>query len=84
MSNKFLETFLDKNISDINGKEYAILIDQIHFANKTGMQALYKDNIIEKIIQIFLKDHHELFNFSTLDQLKLLKGFDSIMTALGE
>lgn len=33
-------------------------------------------------MQIFLKDHADLYYFSTLDQLKLLKGFDQLVPHL--
>lgn len=33
-------------------------------------------------MQIFMKDHQDLYYFSTHDQLRLLKGFDSLVLCL--
>ena len=41
MGNKYLVTSVEKNKSDINGSEYATLIDQLHFAKRNGMLGLY-------------------------------------------
>lgn len=43
---------------------------------------LYDPRLVERMVQIFLKDHQSLYFFSTGDQLKLLKGFDELVKTM--
>lgn len=58
------------------------MITSLKSASETGFMGMYDPRLIERIIQIFLKDHHDLYYFSTYDQLRLLKGFDAIVKHL--
>jgi hypothetical protein len=58
------------------------LIDQIFKAKANGYVGLYEPRLLERLVQIFLKDHQELYFFSTGDQLKLLKGFDDLVQTM--
>jgi hypothetical protein len=49
-----------------------------------GFLGLYENRLVERIVQIFLKDHQELYIFSLSDQLKLLRGFDALIPTLEE
>jgi hypothetical protein len=51
----------------------------LHLAKNQGYSGLYDHRLIQRLVQIFLKDHSSLYFFSTGDQLKLLKGFDELM-----
>lgn len=57
MVDKFLVEYISTSKKDINGSEFAELIHQLHKAHLQGFLGLYEDRVIERIIQIFLKDH---------------------------
>jgi len=82
MVNKYLVEYISQNKKEINGAEYANLVDQLSEAKDAGFLNIYDNRLIERIVQIFLKDHQELYYFSTKDILKLLKGFDAILPQL--
>lgn len=79
ITSKFLSEYISKSKKDINGAEFATLIDQLKFAQDEGFIKLYDTRLLERMIQIFLKDHVDLYYFSTLDQLRLLRGFDQLI-----
>jgi len=82
MMNKYLVEYISQNKKDINGSEYANLIMQLANAQQMGFIGVYENRLLERIVQIFIKDHQELYFFSTADQLKLLKGFDVLIAQL--
>ena len=82
MVNKYLIEYVSQQKKEINGSEYANLIDQIFKAKANGYVGLYEPRLLERLVQIFLKDHQELYFFSTGDQLKLLKGFDDLVQTM--
>ena len=55
---------------------------QLANAQQMGFIGVYENRLLERIVQIFIKDHQELYFFSTADQLKLLKGFDVLIAQL--
>ena len=82
MAHGYLKEYISKKKKDINGTDYANLVHVINNAHKMGFSNVYHPRLIERVIQIFLKDHSELYYFSTADQLKLLKAFDSLLANL--
>ena len=82
ISNKYLGAYISKSKKEIVGSQYADLVTSLKTASETGFMGQYDPRLIERIIQIFLKDHHDLYYFSTHDQLRLLQGFDEIVKYL--
>ena len=79
LTHTYLKEYISRSKKDINGADYANLVDILYSAQNMGFASVYDPRLIERIVQIFLKDHSELYYFSTADQLKLLRGFDSIL-----
>lgn len=67
ITSKYLDEYVSQSKKDINGGEYATLIDQLSYAFGQGFGKLYQERLIERLVQIFLKDHADLYYFSTLD-----------------
>lgn len=61
---------------DINGSEYASMIEILSRAVDGGFATAYSQRLIEQIINMFLEGHKDSY-YSTGDQIKLLKGFDN-------
>lgn len=79
LASKYLSEYVSKSKKDINGGEFATLVDELRIAAEGGFIKLYEARLLERVVQVFLKDHAELYYFSTGDQLKLLRGFDRLI-----
>lgn len=79
---KFLEEYLSNSKNDVSGGEFANLIHQLKIGQQNGYLHIYELRIIERLVQIFIKDHSDLYYFSTSDQLRLLQGFDTLIPLL--
>ena len=49
--------YVSQQKKEINGSEYANLIDQLFQAKQNGFIGLYEPRLLERLVQIFLKDH---------------------------
>jgi len=56
MCNKYLVEYIEKSKQDINGHEYANLIEILRFASEQGFGGIYEDSLIERLVQVFIKD----------------------------
>ena len=82
MTNKYIIEYLSQRKKEINGAEYADMVSILKNAIDGGFIKIYENRLLERIIQIFLKDHKDLYFFTTNDQLKLLQGFDKLTAVL--
>lgn len=58
------------------------MIANLQAASETKMMGLYEQRMLERVVQIFLKDHSDLYIFTTKEQLELLQGFDVIISKI--
>ena len=50
MVDKFLVEYISTSKKDINGSEFAELIQQLHKAHLQGFLGLYEDRVMERLI----------------------------------
>jgi hypothetical protein len=67
MANRFLEESFSAKKVDLNGAEYTSLVDLMRTARAQGFGQIYQVWVVEQVVQVFLKDHRELYFFSTSD-----------------
>ena len=67
MTNKYIIEYLSQRKKEINGAEYADMVSILKNAIDGGFIKIYENRLLERIIQIFLKDHKDLYFFTTND-----------------